>query len=155
MRLLQISYWVRQWKKLENRLIFGVVMGKSLVSCFLTHGVVTTTLPEMKDEQQNSLFFSHIACTQYVNPALFYTSHAARSVCTGHTGKLCKKAEPTEMLFGRQTCVGSRNLVLDWGPDPHGKGHPWEGHTPAHCKVQGQCPMQRWFPNHSAHLSLN
>jgi len=99
-------------------------MGKSLVSCFLTHGVVTTTLPEMKDEQQNSLFFSHIACTQYVDPALFYTSHAARSVCTGHTGKLCKKAEPTEMLFGRQTRVGPRNLVLDWGPDPHGKGHP-------------------------------
>ena len=26
-------------KKLENRLIFGEVMGKSLVSCFLTHCV--------------------------------------------------------------------------------------------------------------------
>ena len=27
-------------KKSENRLIFGEVMGKSLVSCFLTHSVV-------------------------------------------------------------------------------------------------------------------
>jgi len=26
-------------KKFENRLIFGEVMGKSLVSCFLTHSV--------------------------------------------------------------------------------------------------------------------
>ena len=26
-------------KKIENRLIFWEVMGKSLVSCFLTHGV--------------------------------------------------------------------------------------------------------------------
>jgi len=26
-------------KKIENRLIFGEVMGKSLVSCFLTHSV--------------------------------------------------------------------------------------------------------------------
>jgi len=27
-------------KKFENQLIFGEVMGKSLVSCFLTHSVV-------------------------------------------------------------------------------------------------------------------
>jgi len=30
---------VRQWKQIENRLIFGEVIGKSLVSCYLTHGV--------------------------------------------------------------------------------------------------------------------
>ena len=35
MSLLQMYYWVRQWKKCGNRLIFGEVMGKSLVS----HGV--------------------------------------------------------------------------------------------------------------------
>ena len=34
MSLLQIYYWVRQWKKFEIRLIFGEVMSKSLVSCF-------------------------------------------------------------------------------------------------------------------------
>ena len=44
MSLLQIYYRVRQWKKFENRLIFGEVMGKSLVSCFLlTHGVEIPT----------------------------------------------------------------------------------------------------------------
>ena len=37
--LLQIYNWVRQWKKIENRLIFDEVMGKSLVSCFLTRSV--------------------------------------------------------------------------------------------------------------------
>ena len=40
MILLQIYHWVCHWKNFENRLTFGEVMGKSLVSCFLlTHGV--------------------------------------------------------------------------------------------------------------------
>ena len=34
MSLLQIYQWVWQWKNCENRLIFGEVTGKSLVSCF-------------------------------------------------------------------------------------------------------------------------
>ena len=34
MSLLQIYQWVCKWKKCENRLTFGEVMGKSLVSCF-------------------------------------------------------------------------------------------------------------------------
>ena len=34
MALLQISYSVYKLKNFENRLIFGEVMGKSLVSCF-------------------------------------------------------------------------------------------------------------------------
>jgi len=34
MSLLQIYQWVCQWKNCENRLTFGEVMGKSLVSCF-------------------------------------------------------------------------------------------------------------------------
>ena len=34
MSLFQIYQWVRQWKNFENRLTFGEVMGKSLVSCF-------------------------------------------------------------------------------------------------------------------------
>ena len=41
MRLLQIYQWVCQWKNFENRLTFGEVMGKSLVSCFfLRHSVL-------------------------------------------------------------------------------------------------------------------
>ena len=39
MSLLQIYHWVGQRKNFENRLTFGEVMGKSLVSVFLTHGV--------------------------------------------------------------------------------------------------------------------
>jgi len=38
---LQIYQWVNQWKNFENRLTFGEVMGKSLVSCFfLRHSVL-------------------------------------------------------------------------------------------------------------------
>jgi len=38
--LLQISCWVYQWRNFENLSIFGKVMDKSLVSCFLLdHGV--------------------------------------------------------------------------------------------------------------------
>jgi len=45
MILLQIYHWVCHWKNFENRLTFGEVMGKSLVSCFLlTHGVVSALL---------------------------------------------------------------------------------------------------------------
>ena len=37
---MQIYQWVYQWKNFENRLTFGEVMGKSLVSCFfLRHSV--------------------------------------------------------------------------------------------------------------------
>ena len=39
MSLLQIYQWICQWKNFENRLTFGEVMGKSLVSCFLRHSV--------------------------------------------------------------------------------------------------------------------
>ena len=39
MSLLQIYQWVWQWKNFENRLTFGEVMGRSLVSCFLRHSV--------------------------------------------------------------------------------------------------------------------
>ena len=34
MSLLKIYQWVSQWKNFENRLTFGEVIGKSLVSCF-------------------------------------------------------------------------------------------------------------------------
>jgi len=34
-------------KKIENRIIVGEVMAKSLVSCFLTHGVVHREDPTM------------------------------------------------------------------------------------------------------------
>ena len=34
-------------------------------------------------------------------------------MCVGHTGELCKTAEPIEMSFGGQTRVGARNLALD------------------------------------------
>jgi len=39
--LLQIYYPVHQWKEFENRLIFGGVIGKSLVSCFFWLTVYT------------------------------------------------------------------------------------------------------------------
>ena len=38
------------------------------------------------------------------------------SVCID--SKACKMSEPTEMLFGVQTWVATRNYILDWGPDP-------------------------------------
>ena len=38
-RLLQIYYRVRQRKAFENRLIFGEVVGKSLMFCFLTQNL--------------------------------------------------------------------------------------------------------------------
>jgi len=38
------------------------------------------------------------------------------------------------MLFGLRTQVGPGNHVLDWGPDPHGKGKFW---GKGHCKLKG------------------
>ena len=35
-----IAYWVRQWKQFENRSASGEVTDKSLLSCFLTNGVL-------------------------------------------------------------------------------------------------------------------
>jgi len=55
MSVLQIYYRVRQWKKFENLLIFGEVMGKSLVSCFLTHSVDI-------DNSRASLTINHDSC---------------------------------------------------------------------------------------------
>jgi len=42
---LQIYHWVCQRKNYENRLTFGEVMGKSLVSCLWTHGVYAYLMP--------------------------------------------------------------------------------------------------------------
>jgi len=45
MSLLKIYQWVSQWKNFENRLTFGEVIGKSLVSCFfLRHSVDSLSL---------------------------------------------------------------------------------------------------------------
>jgi len=38
-------------------------------------------------------------------------------LCVGHTGKLCKTAEPIEMSFEGLTVVGQKNHVFDGGPD--------------------------------------
>jgi len=44
MSVLHISSWVYQWKNFENRSLFGEVMDKSLVSCFLLdHGTYAGT----------------------------------------------------------------------------------------------------------------
>ena len=48
---MQIYYWVCQWKNLENRLIFGEVMGKSLVSCFFDSMCIKNPV----EKQQRSL----------------------------------------------------------------------------------------------------
>jgi len=47
MSLLQIYYGVHQLKKVENRLIFDEVMGKSLVSCFF-HSQCSYMLNDVK-----------------------------------------------------------------------------------------------------------
>ena len=56
-------------KKIENRLVFGEVMGKSLVSCFLTHGVVGHThLPTRAGGRLNMLFsYNTCNCRQLNN----------------------------------------------------------------------------------------
>ena len=51
MSSLQIYQWVYQWKNFENRLTFGEVMGKSLVSCFF-------------ETQCISLCFSRVASSE-------------------------------------------------------------------------------------------
>ena len=59
MSLLQIYQWVCQWKNFENRLTFGEVMGKSLVSCFFseTQCILTTLLSgTVSDSVQDCLW---------------------------------------------------------------------------------------------------
>jgi len=51
------------------------------------------------------------------------TDRVAWSVCLSVTAvSPAKTAQPIEMPFGLRARVGSRNHVLDGGPDP-----PWEG----------------------------
>jgi len=53
----------------------------------------------------------------------FLRGRTSHSKVQGHSAVVCAKtAEPNEMPFGLRTRVGSRNHVLDGGPDP-----PWEG----------------------------
>jgi len=73
MCLLQIYYPVRQWKKFENRLMFGEVMGKSLLSWFLTHSVVEDR--HMTDTD------IHIYCTDTRRHSI-YRAIRARAVKT-------------------------------------------------------------------------
>jgi len=55
--------------------------------------------------------------------------YVAWSVCLSVCGHMstrmncAKTAKPIEMPFVRQIRVGTRNYVLDGGPDPHGKGN--------------------------------
>ena len=53
MSLLPMYHLVRQWKNFENRLTFEEVMGRSLLSCFLTHKVEMSHVlwPRMIGEQ--------------------------------------------------------------------------------------------------------
>jgi len=43
----------------------------------------------------------------------------SQSVC--HVGELCKMAELVDVLFGMETPVDPRDIVLDGGPIPCGK----------------------------------
>jgi len=43
-KILPLSLSAKEFLSFENRLTFGEVMSKSLVSCFLTHAVVRTRL---------------------------------------------------------------------------------------------------------------
>jgi len=58
------------------------------------------------------------------------------SVTIVHTAKT---AELIKMSFELWTRVGSRNQVLDLGPDPPCKGAILRGKWAAHCKVSELC----------------
>ena len=58
MSLLQIYQWVCQWKNFENRLTFGEVMGKSLVSCFFE----TQCFPKIRLFKVRHPTDSHVHC---------------------------------------------------------------------------------------------
>jgi len=53
---LHNHWWVQWWKNFKNRSTFGKVMGKCMVSCFLTHGV---KLYRQTDTNQDSRWLSH------------------------------------------------------------------------------------------------
>jgi len=57
------------------------------------------------------------------------------SVC--HTSEPCKTAAPIEMPSGLKTQMGTRNHVLDGGPDPPRDMAILRGKGASHCKVQG------------------
>ena len=53
-------------KDVENWLIFGEVMGRSLVSCFLTHGVVGYTLASV------SVYIMYVHVVNHTKPVNAY-----------------------------------------------------------------------------------
>ena len=56
-----------------------------------------------------------------------------QSVC--HTSEPAKMAASIEISFRLRTRVGSRNHVLDGGPDPPMERGNFEGERASHCKV--------------------
>ena len=79
--------------------------------------------------------------TTYSDAAYYYRTSSV--VCLSSVGlpvchdrEPCKTAEPIEMPFRLWIRVGPRNRVVDWSPDPNGKGQ-FDGKRAAHCKVLG------------------
>ena len=66
MSLLQIYQWVCQWKNFENRLTFGEVMGKSLVSCFFLRHSVYTLYMQSINNNCITVLLSSINCTIFI-----------------------------------------------------------------------------------------
>ena len=54
-------------------------------------------------------------------PHLAWSVCLSACLCSGHTGELCKTAEPIEMPFWGLTFCGPGNHVLDGVEIPHGK----------------------------------
>ena len=111
MTLLQIYHWVCRWKNFENRLIFAEVMGKSLVSCFLTHGVDSVL----------GLIVS--TAVLLLDAAYCYRCRTFRGifVCLLVTAvhELCKNGEPIEWrdaiwgdwLRPKEPCIGRKAQI--------------------------------------------
>jgi len=52
-------------KKIENRLTFGEVMGKSLVSCFLTHSVLCTNEVRQKKRKDAANLLENLPMKEF------------------------------------------------------------------------------------------
>jgi len=130
MRLFQIYHWVCQWKNFENRLIFGEVVGQSLVSCFFDSRCILFILllvpllySLLLTLSYRYTYVCYVLFSKYSNTRIrwgrfLHPSHVAWYV-SGIWVSCAKPDEPIEMPFGGgQTRVGPRNLVLDGSPDP-------------------------------------
>ena len=132
MSLLQIYQWVYQWKNFENRLTFGEVMGKSLVSCFFWD---TVYIPENRKfsitrrlRLRDCIAYAvcikrkELRCDLLLGYCYTHTPHSVVRVLSGVC--LClaqvwvsstKMHEPIEMRFGGADSRESKEPLSGWG----------------------------------------